>query len=480
MHRPFHFALVDEADSLMIDEARVPLVIAGRIDAEASAAGNAASLVQSLVPGIHFDTGEYQRNVELTEAGMEEIERACGSGELHAEKNYALLTAVNCALHARTLLRRDVDYIVRNGRIEMVDEFTGRSVPDRHWPDGLQAALEAKEGLASAGLGNILGSMTLQRFLLGYPRLSGMTGTAQAAAADLNRFYGLDVVVVPTNRPVVRIDHPDVVFTHREAKERALVAEILRAHALGRPVVVGTLTIEESERLARRIRESDVGCEVLNAKNDAAEARIIAAAGAPGAVTISTNMAGRGTDIRLGGQHETDRARVAALGGLYVIGTNRHESGRVDLQLRGRAGRQGDPGESRFFLSLEDDLLVRFGIGGLISTRFAPTRQDEPIDHPIVNREIARVQRIIEGQNFEIRQTLSRYATVVEIQHAMLMERRRALLLEEAVPDVWERAPARRDALVREVGTCQCDDRYRDCPRTRLQLPRYLPSVNVR
>ncbi len=255
-----------------------------------------------------------------------------------------------------------------------------------------------------------------------------MTGTAQTAAEELRELYGLDVVVVPTHRPMIRVDQPDVVFTHRDAKERAVVEEIQRAHASGRPVLVGTLTVEESERLAERLRGAGVACQVLNAKNDAMEALVIARAGARGAVTISTNMAGRGTDIRLGGEDEAEREQVAALGGLYVIGTNRHESRRVDLQLRGRAGRQGDPGESRFFVSLEDDLLVRYGIEALIAGRVVTGRRDEPIDHPVLRAEIARAQRIIEGQNFEIRKTLWRYASVVEGQRREVMAARQAIL----------------------------------------------------
>ena len=452
VHRPFHFALVDEADSLMIDEARAPLVIAGSAGREGSSAPRLAALVASLTAGVDFDADEYGRDVELTEAGIDHVERLLGCGPLHGFANVALLTELNCALHAHVLLRRDVDYIVRDGRVEIVEELTGRVVEDRHWPDGLQAALEAKEGVERRADGRILRSLTLQRFLRGYERLCGMTGTAQEAAWELRELYGVEVVVIPTHRPRIRVDRPDLVFTHREAKESALVDEVRRVAASGRPVLVGTLTVEESERLARRIQSSGVSCEVLNAKNDAAEARIVARAGALGAVTLSTNMAGRGTDIRLGGEHEADRNRVAALGGLYVIGTNRHESRRVDLQLRGRAGRQGDPGESRFFLSLEDDLLVRYGIRRLIPKPFVPEKSDEPIEHPVERREIARVQRIIEGQNLEIRRTLSRYSAVVEEQQASLMERRQALLLGLAAPDVWQRSPERRAALVAAAG----------------------------
>jgi preprotein translocase subunit SecA len=452
VHRPFNVALVDEADSLMIDEARVPLVIAGRVERGESRGSQLAELTASLAAGVHFEVDEYARNIELTEAGIEHVERVLGCDDIHQIENIALLTELNCALHARVLLRRDVDYIVRSGRIDLVDESTGRVVTDRHWPDGLQAALEAKEGLERRPDGRILGSMTLQRFLRGYPRLCGMTGTAQDAAVELQHLYGLDVVVIPTHRPVVRIDRDDVVFTHRGAKERALLDEVRRAHATGRPVLVGTSSVTESERLAERLRSEGVACDVLNAKNDAEEAAIVARAGTFGAVTISTNMAGRGTDIRLGGEHEADRDRVAALGGLYVIGTNRHESRRVDVQLRGRAGRQGDPGESRFFVSLEDDLLVRYGIQDLIPARFLPAKSDVPITSWVVRREIGRAQRIIEGQNFEIRRTLARYAAVLEEQQRQLMEWRCAILAGTDVPDVCERAPERRAVLVEAAG----------------------------
>jgi preprotein translocase subunit SecA len=452
VHRPFHLAVVDEADSLMIDEARAPLVIAGRVDDGPALAVRMSEIVASLSPGAHYDTDEYGRDVELTEAGIDHVERVLGCGGLHREENLALLAALHCALHARVLLRRDIDYIVRDGRIDLVDEFTGRVVADRHWPDGLQAALEAKEGLARRPDGRVLTSMTLQRFLRGYPRLCGMTGTARDAAAELRQTYGLDVVIIPTHRPVARVDRDDLVFTHREAKERALVEEISRANAAGRPVLVGTPNVTESERLAARLRGDAIPCEVLNAKNDAEEAAIVARAGAAGAVTISTNMAGRGTDIRLGGEHETDRERVAALGGLYVIGTSRHESRRVDLQLRGRAGRQGDPGETRFFVSLEDEVLVRYGIQTLIPARFRPARSDDPIESPVVRREIARAQRIVEGQNMEIRRTLGHYAAVLEEQQRRMLDRRQALLTGDELPAVWEGEPERRAALTRAAG----------------------------
>jgi preprotein translocase subunit SecA len=452
VHRPFHAALVDEADSILIDEARVPLVIAGQVRRETAALRPLAALVASFTPGIEFDSDEYGRNVELTEAGIERAERALGCGSLHDEANYRLLTELNCALHAQALLRRDVDYIVRNGRIEIVDELTGRVVGDRHWPDGLQAALEAKEGLARRSDGEILGSITLQHYLELYPHLCGMTGTARTAAAELHAMYGLGVTIVPTHRPMIRVDHPDVVFSHRDAKQQALVEEIAKTHASGRPVLVGTLTVEESEALARRLLAANVPCQVLNAKNDEREAAIVAQAGAPAAVTISTNMAGRGTDIKLGGQRELDRAQVVALGGLYVIGTSRHESLRVDLQLRGRAGRQGDPGESRVFVSLDDDLLVRYGLRQLVPARLIEARTDEPRNHPILRREIARAQRIIEGQNFDMRKTLARYADVVEHQRRLLLERRDKVLAGHEGLQVWSQRPDLRAALAATAG----------------------------
>ena len=451
-HRPFHFALVDEADSLLIDEARVPLVVAGDAGQEPSAARRLADLVAGLTPGVDFAADEYMRTVELTDVGIERVERALGCTSLHEDANYRLLTELNCALHARVLLRRDVDYLVRDGRIGIIDELTGRVVADRHWPDGLQAALEAKERLERQADGRILASMTLQHFLRGYGRLCGMTGTAQAAAPVLHDVYGLPVVVIPTNRPMIRLDRPDAVYARKTDKDRAVVAEIVNAHAAGRPVLVGTASVEESERLARQLAAAGVGCQVLNARHDAAEAGIVASAGAPGAVTISTNMAGRGTDIRLGGPDEQHRDRVVALGGLYVIGTNRHESRRIDVQLRGRAGRQGDPGESRFFVSLEDDLLVRFGIRRLLAGRFAAPAGAAPIDNPVVLREVARAQRIVEGQNAEISRTLWKYAWPVEQQRRRIMERRAGVLNGAAAPDVWQRAPERRAALAAAAG----------------------------
>src|SRR5215475_4575844 len=443
-HRPFNFAIVDEADSILIDEARVPLVIAGERPGSQTSLYRIAELTAALAQGQDWETDENDRNVSLTERGVDRLEAALGCGDLYAGENYLLLIEVNQALHARALLRRDVDYIVRDGRIELVDEFTGRVMDDRRWPDGLQAALEAKEALPIQPGGRILGSITLQHFLKHYPRLSGMTATAQPAAEELEGFYGVKVVPIPPNRLCVREDMPDMIFTHKDAKRRALIAEIKRANMTGRPVLVGTSSVEESEILARELSEVGIVCRVLNAKNDEVEAEIVAEAGAISAVTISTNMAGRGTDIRLGGAGEEEHERVVALGGLYVIGTNRHESRRVDDQLRGRAGRQGDPGTSRFFVSLEDDLMARFGIDNLIPPQIRPASQDEPIDHPAIRREVERLQRIVEGQNYEIRKTLWRYSSLVEEQRRAMQDWRMSALTGEAELELCaERLPGR-------------------------------------
>lgn len=447
IHRPFHLAIVDEADSILIDEARIPLVIAGVLGSPEETPYGLAELVDRLDRDEHFDTDEYSRNIELTAVGFDRVEKLLDCGNLLAAENLALLTGIYCALHAKTLLRRDVDYIVRDGRIQLVDELTGRVVEDRHWPDGLQAALEAKEGLKLRPEGRVLSSITLQHFIRLYPKVAGMTATASSAAEELTRTYGMNVVVIPQNRPSIRIDHPDVVFTHRSAKHRALVEEIGGVHASGRPILVGTASVKESEELAALLRQSAIEAQILNARNDEMEAAIIAEAGALGAVTISTNMAGRGTDIRLGGADERDRKDVVALGGLYVIGTNRHESLRIDQQLRGRAGRQGDPGSSRFFISLEDDLIARYGVRNLIPPKLLPKEQDEPLDNPVIRREIARAQRIVEGQNVETRKTLYGYSVVLDEQRKVVQQRREDLLLGRSQSRLAVLSPRRFEEL---------------------------------
>jgi preprotein translocase subunit SecA len=333
------------------------------------------------------------------------VERAFGCANLFSEGNLRLFAAVQDSLHAHGLLRRDVDYLVKNGSIESVDEFKGRIVPDRRWPAGLHNAVEAKEGVAAKAQGRILGSITVQNLIALYPQVCGMTGTAATQAQELRAIYGLDVEVIATNRPVIRVDLPDRLFQTKKEKEQAALAEILRIHETGQPVLIGTASVEESERLSAAM--GALPHEVLNARNEEQEAAIIARAGERGAVTVSTNMAGRGVDIRLG-------VGVAELGGLQVLGLNRHESRRIDHQLRGRAGRQGDPGSSQFFVSLEDDLLVKYGVDQLNSP-------DAP----------AKIQRQIEDQNMQIRQFLTKYEGVVEGQRQSVEERRQAILSGE-------------------------------------------------
>lgn len=439
VHRPFHFVIVDEADSVLIDEARVPLVIAGSTGKPETDPGHLAEIAKALKMDEDIETDEGKRNVYLTDSGLKRLENLLGCGNIHDPKNLDLLTRINQALHAEYLVKRDVDYIVRNGRVEIVDEFTGRVVEDRHWPDGLQAAVEAKEKLRLGAGGSILGSITLQHYLQLYPKMAGMTATAQASADELEEFYNLKVVVVPPNKPCIRKDHPDVVFTDKETKFKALVKEIKKTRERERPVLVGTASVEESEELAARLRKSKMECQVLNAKNDEQEAKIIANAGAPGAVTISTNMAGRGIDIKLGGDQEQEKDKVVALGGLYVIGTNRHESLRIDLQLRGRAGRQGDPGSSRFFVSLEDNLIERYGIKNRLPAHIRELKQDEALDIPLVNKEIVHGQRVVEGQNFEIRKTLWNYSFIIESQRRKIFAKRREILLEKSRLDILEK-----------------------------------------
>lgn len=430
VQRPFYFAITDEADSILIDEARVPLVIAGEAEASEMDFKRMAAIVRHLSSGSDYEPDEYKRNVYLTEAGIDKAEAILSCGNLYADENIETLTMLNCALHAEALLKRDVDYIVRNGRVELIDEFTGRIAKNRHWPDGLQAAVEAKEGLTIRAGGRILGMITLQHLLSLYPTICGMTATALTSADEFRETYHLDVVAIPPNRPCRRIDHPHLVFTHQEAKINAVVREVVTVHKTGRPILIGTGSVEESDLLAQRLAQAGVSCHVLNAKNDAMEAEMISRAGGWGAVTVSTNMAGRGVDIRLGGdsEHPENYRRVAELGGLYVIGTNLHESIRVDNQLRGRAGRQGDPGSSRFFVSLEDDLIVRFGIREAIPAEYLNIKQTEPLEVPAILKNIAHIQQVINGQNYDIRKTLNKYADLVEQQRRIIYARRQDVL----------------------------------------------------
>jgi preprotein translocase subunit SecA len=389
------------------------------------------------------------RTVHLTSTGLTGIEAELGGINLYDAEHLEQLTAVNVALHAEALLRRDVDYIVRDGRVELVDEFRGRVAQRRRWPDGLQAAVEAKEGLAATAEGEVLGTITVQALINLYPTTAGMTATGALVGEQLREFYRLEVAVIPPNTPCIRVDEPDRTYVTREQKEAALLAEVAAAHDAGRPVLIGTLDVAESERLATALRAAGVACTVLNAKNDAEEARIIAEAGARGAVTVSTQMAGRGIDIRLGGSDQADREQVAALGGLYVIGSGRHDSRRVDDQLRGRAGRQGDPGSSVFFVSTEDDLVVRNGQDALPPLDGAA--EDGQLTDPAVERAIGHAQRVAEGISFETHRNTWRYNVVLEQQRRVLVERRWELLTTDAAARSLATARPERYEEVREA-----------------------------
>ncbi|MDG4781224.1 accessory Sec system translocase SecA2 [Micromonospora sp. WMMD961] len=425
---PLTTAIVDEADSIMIDEARVPMVLAGAVPGEQDPVHAAAALVRGLRKGKHFTVAEDGRSVAFTSAGLAAIEAKLGI-DLYDEEHVEQLSAVNVALHAHALLHRDVDYIVRDGSVELVDEMRGRVAQRRRWPDGLQAAVEAKEGLDATAEGEVLGTIAMQAYIALYPKVCGMTATAVLVGDQLREFFNLEVAVIPPNTPCIREDEPDRIYATRAEKDDALIDEIQRWHAKGRPVLVGTLDVKESEGLAAGLNAAGVPCVVLNAKNDDEEAAIIAEAGAYGAVTVSTQMAGRGVDIRLGGSDQSDQERVAELGGLYVIGSGRHDSRRVDDQLRGRAGRQGDPGGSVFFVSLEDDLVVRHAADAVPAS--PRMNADGLVTDEQVDYAVEHAQRVAEGVNHEIHRNTWRYSVVIEQQRKALAARRERLLTSD-------------------------------------------------
>ncbi|MDG4758207.1 accessory Sec system translocase SecA2 [Micromonospora sp. WMMD710] len=425
---PLTTAIVDEADSIMIDEARVPMVLAGAVPGEQDPVHAAAALVRGLRKDRHFTVAEDGRSVAFTSAGLAAVEAKLGI-DLYDEEHVEQLSAVNVALHAQALLHRDVDYIVRDGSVELIDEMRGRVAQRRRWPDGLQAAVEAKEGLDATAEGEVLGTIAVQAFIALYPKVCGMTATAVLVGDQLREFFGLEVAVIPPNTPCVREDEPDRIYATRAEKDEALIEEIQRWHARGRPVLVGTLDVKESEGLAAGLNAAGVPCVVLNAKNDDEEAAIIAEAGAYGAVTVSTQMAGRGVDIRLGGSDQSDQARVSELGGLYVIGSGRHDSRRVDDQLRGRAGRQGDPGGSVFFVSLEDDLVVRHAADSVPAS--PRMNADGLVTDEQVDYAVEHAQRVAEGVNHEIHRNTWRYSVVIEQQRKALAQRRERLLTSD-------------------------------------------------
>jgi len=437
VHRPFHYVIIDEVDSILIDEARIPLVIAGPKQPDDSGllygdiTTQLVTIARQLNVALDVGFDRYARTVFLTTRGIQRAEQLLKIDDLYAEDQLGVLTRLHCALIAEHLLRRDVDYIVKEGTVQLVDELTGRVADGRRWPDGIQEALEAKEGLLAQEQGQIFNSIALQYLLLMYPKISGMTATAQSAEEEFKAFYGLDIVVLPPHQPPIRHDYADRVFKTKWAKENAIVEEIRQVHKMGRPILVGTASVAESAHLAARLQKIGINCQVLNAKHDAYEAQIIAQAGQLGGVTISTNMAGRGTDIRLGGLDEQNKDEVIALGGLYVIGTNKHESPRLDQQLRGRAGRQGEPGSSRFFISLADDLFVTYRLNELLKDISLENGSNE-LDNAQLNKKIDRLQRIVVGQNLEIKKTLVKYTYLIEQQRKIVFQKRTEILNQSA------------------------------------------------
>jgi len=460
-------AIVDEADSVMVDEALVPLVLAGTSHRETPKL-EIVRLVGELVADKnadrYFATDDDNRNVHLTEAGAQKLERALGGIDLYAEENVATtLTEVNVALHAHVLLSRDVHYIVRDGAVQLINASRGRIAALQRWPDGLQAAVEAKEGIETTETGEVLDTITVQALINRYPTVCGMTGTALAAGEQLRQFYSLAVSPIPPNTANIRVDEPDRVYVSTGAKNDAIVDHIIEVHATGQPILVGTQDVAESEDLHARLVRRGVPAVVLNAKNDEEEARVIAEAGTLGAVTVSTQMAGRGTDIRLGGSTEADHDQVAELGGLHLIGTGRHRTERLDNQLRGRAGRQGDPGSSVFFASWEDDVVAAHLEAGKL-----PNECDETgrATSPKATALLDHAQRVAEGRLLDVHANTWRYNQLIAQQRAIIVERRNTLLSTTAArEELKELTPERYDELAESASE---DDMERICRKIML------------
>ncbi len=469
VQRPFYYAIVDEVDSILIDEARTPLIISG----QAEDSSERYKAVDKLMVGIrpeHYDKDEKHKNVTLTDAGVEYVEeslRGAGliQGSLYDTENIAFVHHVEQALRAHTLFTKDVDYIVKDGKVMIIDEFTGRIMDGRRYSNGLHQALEAKEGVDIQPENQTLASITFQNYFRLYPKLAGMTGTAMTEASEFDDIYRLEVIEIPTNKPSGRIDEHDVIYRTAAEKYDAIINEIIAAHKRGQPILVGTTSIEKSEILADLLKKKvDFPFNVLNARHHEKEAQIVAQAGRPGAVTIATNMAGRGTDIQLGGNFdmrlaeekeknpnadettlaEKIKAEIAAgkevalkAGGLYVLGSERHESRRIDNQLRGRSGRQGDPGLSKFYVSLEDDLMRIFGserIGNILKSMGMPKGQ--AIVHPWISKAIAKAQQKVEAYHFDVRKNLLKFDDVMNDQRKVIYEQRRELMTADNVDDV--------------------------------------------
>ncbi len=424
------FAIVDEVDSILIDEARTPLIISGPAEKSTSLYYQVNSIIPSFSKDVDYTIDEKARSAVLTEAGVAKAEKKLQVTNLFDPKHIELLHHTNQALKAHTLFKRDVDYIVKNGEVIIVDEFTGRLMPGRRYSDGLHQALEAKENVKIENENQTLATITFQNYFRMYDKLSGMTGTADTEAAEFKKIYNLDVVVIPTNQPMIRVDFPDVIYKTKKEKYEAVLDEIVELHEKGQPVLVGTISIDISESLSEKLKKRGIKHSVLNAKHHSQEAEIVSLAGQKGSVTISTNMAGRGTDIVLG-------ESVIDLGGLHILGTSRHESRRIDNQLRGRSGRQGDPGSSRFYLSLEDDLLRIFGGERISSIMERLGMEDgEPIEHRLISKAIENAQGKVEGHNFDIRKQLIEYDDVMNQQREVIYrQRREALSGEDLKPE---------------------------------------------
>ncbi|MGB8411299.1 MAG: preprotein translocase subunit SecA [Candidatus Binatus sp.] len=484
VQREHNFAIVDEVDSILIDEARTPLIISGASEESTDTYYVVDRVIPRLKPEEHYTIDEKMRTVSLTEDGVTRVEQLLGVENLYDPRNILLLHHANQGLRAHTLFKRDVDYVVKDGEVIIVDEFTGRLMPGRRWSDGLHQAVEAKENVKIESENQTLATITFQNYFRMYKKLSGMTGTADTEAVEFREIYKLDVVVIPTNQPMIRIDNHDVVYKTEGEKFDAVIEEIRDCHERGQPVLVGTVSIEKSERVADKLKKTSVKHYVLNAKNHEREAEIVAQAGRFAAVTISTNMAGRGTDIVLGGNPEfmaaaetgtrdpadpnfqaalakyveqckAEREKVLEAGGLHILGTERHESRRIDNQLRGRSGRQGDPGSSRFYMSLEDDLLRIFGADRLKGLMGRIGMEDnEPIEHRWISRAIENAQKKVEAHNFDIRKHLLEYDDVMNKQREVVYHRRRELLsgasLKDDVLDMCE-------ALIEEIAGAHAD-----------------------
>ena len=461
VQRELNFAIVDEVDSILIDEARTPLIISGPAEESTDKYYKINRIIPSLKKDLDYTIEEKTKTVALTEEGNIKVERMLGAGNLYDPSNVDLVHHVHQALKAHTLFHRDIDYVVKDGQVIIVDEFTGRLMPGRRWSDGLHQAIEAKEGVKIENENQTLASITFQNYFRLYHKLAGMTGTAETEAAEFAKIYNLDVIVIPTHRPMIRIDNPDFIYKSERGKFNAVIDEIVECNKKGQPVLVGTISIAKSEALSAMLKKKGIKHSVLNAKYHEMEAEIVAQAGRYGAVTIATNMAGRGTDIVLGGNPEglarqalkgkeytreewertlnrfkeecaSEREKVIAAGGLHILGTERHEARRIDNQLRGRSGRQGDPGSSRFYLSLEDDLLRIFGSGRIMGLmEKLGMEENVPIEHRMVSRAIENAQKKVEAHNFEMRKHILEYDDVMNQQRKVIYEQRRQILAAE-------------------------------------------------